>query len=122
MGQPLTLTAVATDDGVPEPKALPPRPSGVTTTAARGLRVAWFVYRGEGTVTFEPEQFKVWEDRRVGANSPWGPGWEPPPLPSDGKWVVQTRFGEPGTYVLRCLAHDGGLMTSEDITVRVVAQ
>ena len=122
VGQPLTLTAVATDDGVPEPYALPPRPTGVTTVAARGLRLAWFVYRGEGTVTFEPEPFKVWEDRRVGANSPWGPGWGPPPLPPDGKWVVQATFGEPGTYVLRCLAHDGGLMTSEDITVIVVAQ
>ena len=122
VGQPVTLTAVATDDGLLTPKALPPRPSGVTTVAARGLRVAWFVYRGEGTVTFEPEQFKVWEDRRVGANSPWGPGWEPPPLPPGGKWVTKATFGEPGTYVLRCLVHDGGLMTSEDITVRVVAQ
>ena len=122
VGQPVTLTAVATDDGVPEWFALPPRPTHVTTFSARGLRLAWFAYRGAGTVTFEPEQFKVWEDRRVGANTPWGPGWGAPPLPPDGKWVVQATFGEPGTYVLRCLAHDGGLMTSEDITVIVVAQ
>ena len=122
VGQPLTLTAVAKDDGVPEWFALPPRPTGVTTIGARGLRVAWFVYRGAGTVTFEPGQFQVWEDRRVGANSPWGPGWGAPPLPPDDEWVVQAKFSEPGTYVLRCLAHDGGLMTSEDITVVVGAQ
>ena len=116
VGQPVTLTAVATDDGVPKLYALPPRPTLVTTVAARGLRVAWFVYRGSGAVTFEPEQFKVWEDRRVGANSPWGPGWEPPPLPPDGKWVTKVTFDEPGTYVVRCLAHDGGLMVAEDVT------
>ena len=121
VGQPLTLTAVATDDGVPEWFALPPRPTHVTTFGARGLRVAWFVYRGVGeTATFEPEQFQVWEDRRVGADSPWGPGWGAPPLPPDDKWEVQATFSELGTYVLRCLAHDGGLMASEDITVVVV--
>ena len=119
VGQPLTLTALVKDDGVPEWFALPPRPTHVTTFGARGLRVAWFVYRGGGTVTLEPEQFQVWEDRRVGANSPWGPGWGAPPLPPDDKWVVQATFNEPGTYVVRCLAHDGGLMASEDITVVV---
>ena len=116
VGQPVTLTAVATDDGVPKLYALPPRPTLVTTVAARGLRVAWFVYRGAGAVTFEPEQFNVWEDRRVGVNSPWAPGWEPPPLAPDGKWVTKVTFDEPGTYVVRCLAHDGGLMVAEDVT------
>jgi hypothetical protein len=28
-------------------------------------------------------------------------------------------FSEPGTYVLRCLAHDGGLMAYEDVTIVV---
>ena len=120
VGQPLTLTAVAQDDGVPERVALRPRPQGVTTIASRGLRVAWFVYRGAGAAaTFEPEQFKVWEDRRVGADSPWAPGWGPPPVPADDTWEVQATFSEPGTYVVRCLAHDGGLMTAGDITVVV---
>ena len=120
VGEPLTLTAVARDDGVPEWFRLPPRPTHVTTFGARGLRVAWFVYRGGGAATaFEPGQFQVWEDRRVGANSPWGPGWGAPPLPPDNTWEVQATFSEPGTYVLRCLAHDGGLMTARDITVEV---
>jgi hypothetical protein len=29
-------------------------------------------------------------------------------------------FDEPGTYVLRCLASDGALGTTEDVTVTVV--
>ena len=33
-----------------------------------------------------------------------------------GKWVVQATFDDPGTYILRCLAHDGGLVASEDVT------
>ena len=120
VGEPLTLQAVVTDDGVPEWFRLPPRPTHVTTFGARGLRVAWFVYRGAGAATsFEPEQFQVWEDRRVGANSPWGPGWGAPPLPPDDTWEVQATFSEPGTYVVRCLAHDGGLMAARDITVVV---
>ena len=34
-----------------------------------GLRLSWFVYRGAGTVTFDPEQTKVWQDTRPDANS-----------------------------------------------------
>ena len=37
-------------------------------------------------------------------------------MPRDGRWVVRVSFRTPGTYVLRCLAYDGGLMTSEDVT------
>jgi hypothetical protein len=119
VGQTVTLTAFANDDGLPKATHMPPTdPRGVFNTA-RGLRLAWFVYRGAGKVSFDPRQFSVWEDTRIGSNSPWAPGWRTPPLPPDGKWVVQATFGEPGIYVLRCLAHDGGLMTSEDVTVMV---
>ena len=34
----------------------------------------------------------------------------------DNTWVAQATFSQPGTYVLRCIAHDGGLTTHEDIT------
>jgi len=78
------------------------------------------VYRGAGSkVTFDPPQFEAWEDYRDGRNSPYSEGWEPPPVPADGKWAVRATFSEPGTYVLRCLAHDGGLSTAEDVTVVV---
>ena len=143
VGQPLTLVAVASDDGVPRatrrrrsgqfgvrrgglggdgtpqprPGWSPPRQ--ITVGSARGLRLSWYVYRGAGKVSFSPLQAKVWEDTRAGANSPWANRWVPPPVPPDGKWVVEATFEEPGTYVLRCLASDGALGTDEDVTVTV---
>lgn len=125
VGEPVVLTAVASDDGVPKRRAMPPpswrlgRGGAGTPNSASGLRVAWIVYRGEDRVTFDPPQFEVWEDYREGADSPWAPGWAPPEVPEDGNWVVHATFSEPGTYVLRCLAHDGGLAVHEDVTVTV---
>jgi hypothetical protein len=122
VGQAVTLTAFATDDGIPKPRPMPPPLSPETLAqagtprAATGLRLAWFVYRGAGKATFDPPQFEVWEDLRDGRNSPWSSGWVTPAVPPDGKWVTQVTFGEPGKYVLRCLAHDGGLMVSQDVT------
>ena len=89
-----------------------------TLRSSAGLRVAWFVYRGKGTaVTFEPPQFKVFVDVRGG--SPWSPGWLAPPVPTDNLWITRAVFNEPGTYIVRCLAHDGGLSTYQDVTVNV---
>ena len=125
VGEPVVLAARASDDGVPKRRAMPPprwrlgRGGAGTPNSASGLRVAWIVYRGEDHVAFDPPQFKVWEDYREGADSPWAAGWEPPEVPEDGTWVVQATFSEPGTYVLRCLAHDGGLAVHEDVTVTV---
>ena len=122
VGQPITLTAFATDDGKPRSRPMPAalseaaRAARGTPNSATGLRLSWFVYRSAGQVSFDPPQIEVWEDYRDGTNSPWSNGWRTPPPPPDGKWVSQVTFSEPGTYVLRCLAHDGGLMTSEDVT------
>src|SRR5215510_6861813 len=107
VGEPLRLTAFVTDDG--RLKALPAPPTTDSDTTALGLRVAWFVYRGAGDkVTFDPEQFKVYQDKRPNGNSPWTPGWMPPPLPTDGRFPVNVTFSERGTYTVRVLAHDGG--------------
>ena len=124
VNQPITLSAVARDDdGLPKPRVMRPtnlaRPSSLTPISATGLRLAWFVYRGPSDATFDPPQTKVWEDTRANSNSPWGAGWETPELPEDNKWVIRATFDKPGTYVLRCIAHDGGLATQEDITVEV---
>jgi hypothetical protein len=120
-GQAVSLTAFASDDGIPKRSNLPPvdpvNPSGGGVSTATGLRLVWFVYRGAGKVTFDPPQFKAYEDSRGG--SPWAPGWIAPPVPPDGQWVVHATFSEPGTYVLRCQAHDGALMTNRDVTVTV---
>jgi hypothetical protein len=137
VGEPLTLVAVATDDGVPESRQgrrlrrgrrtadgvdtnpLWRKPGQGTVGSARGLRLSWYVYRGSGNVTFEPLQTKVWEDSRAHANSPWANFWETPPLPEDDTWRVDVTFHEPGTYVLRCLASDGAIAADSDVTVTV---
>ena len=120
VGQPTSLVAEASDDGIPEPRSLPPvdprRGGQITVDSATGLRLSWFVYRGAGPVIFDPPQIKVWEDTRPWQNSPWSPGWKTPPPAADGRWTVRATFGESGRYVLRCLAHDGGLMTHQNLT------
>ena len=154
VGQPLTLIAIAKDDGVPRPRfgpdsreaeraaqararatnsspVLVPRgtmafdpaaqrpPSAITVGSQTGLRHSCFVYRGEGRVSFTPRQAKVWEDTRVGANSPWAPRWMAPAVPPDGKYQVNVTFQDPGQYTIRCLASDGALNTYKDVVVTV---
>ena len=123
VGQPLGLAASVTDDEFPRARPLAPtnprRPGRITTDTATGLRFSWFVYRGPGGATFDPPQIVTWEDTRVGRNSPWSPGWSTPDPPEDGRWETQVTFSRPGEYVLRALAHDGGLQDYEDVTVTV---
>src|SRR4029077_16626510 len=133
------------DDGIPKPRdptrvaaaqaraaaqttataATPPRnpamspPTRITVGKNLGLHVSWFVYRGPGSVTFDPPQVKAWEDTRAGANSPWAPLWSAPRLPPDGKVPTHVTFSEPGTYVLRCRADDGALVADEEVTIIV---
>jgi hypothetical protein len=121
VGDPVQLTAIATDDGKPKPRPMMATVGATRTlpNSANGLRVAWVRYRGKGQIDFEPKQFTTWEDTRDGANSPWAPGWKTPSPPSDNTWNVRATFQAPGEYVLRCLAHDGGLTAVEHITFTV---
>lgn len=141
VGHPLTLIATLTDDGVPRLRAanveqlrnareaaasgkpIPPvlmrPPSRITVGKTNGLHLSWFVYRGTGDVTFDPQQVKVWEDTRAGANSPWAPLWVPPQLPENGRIEARVTFSQPGTYVLRARADDGGLFSDQSVTVTV---
>ena len=115
VGRPLALTALVADDGIPPPQ---PARGGPFQGSALGLRVAWFVYRGDGAaVAIDPPQFKAYPDFKHG--SPWTRGWEPPVPPADGRYPIQVTFREPGTYVLRALAHDGGAANSRNVTVTV---
>jgi len=136
VGEPIELIAVATDPN-PPPKARAPRTSargaGVTQlspdelsgavggdtirTSPAGLRLAWYQYRGPGIVKFDPAQFKVWEDQRGG--SPWAPGWQPPPIPPGNQWIIKATFPQTGTYVLRCLAHNGSRFVVENVVFNV---
>ena len=122
VGVPVSLSAVATDDGKPTRRGMPAGLVGQShfvPNSGTGLRFSWYHYRGPGSVTFDPPQTKVWEDRRDGGNSPWSAGWQVPPIPPDNRWAAQASFSEPGTYVVRALAHDGGLIDYQDVTVVV---
>ena len=61
--------------------------------------------------------FKAWEDQRGG--SPWAPGFQVPPPPPGNKWVYNVTFSEPGTYVLRAVAHSPVTFAYENITFNV---
>jgi len=96
-------------------------PTRITVGKNVGLHISWFLYRGPAgaTVTFDPPQVKAWEDTRAGANSPWAPLWIPPTLPANGKVPVHVTFSMPGTYVLRCRADDGALVSDDEVTIVV---
>ena len=113
-GEPLTLVAVATDDNVPPAPKGPERRGRYTW---HGLRVAWFIDRGAAPVKFDPPQFKVYPDYT--SDSPWTVGWSAPPVPLDGRYPVTATFSAPGEYVVRVMAHDGGLATTADVQITV---
>ena len=143
-GEPLTLVARVTDDGIPSgtrqtrapargnpagrgaaaadqgrPRLNYRPPSQTVPATPNGVWLSWVVYRGERRVTFTPVQLKTWQDTRTYANSPWSPPYIMPTPPADGKWVAQAIFDEPGTYVLRAIASDGALFTGQNVTVNV---
>lgn len=122
VGVPVAFGATATDDGKPNRKDMPSRLGGDYSlpATANGLRLSFFVYRGPGTaVTFDPTQTETWENTRDGGNSPWSAGFKTPPVPEGNTWRARATFTEPGTYVIRALAHDGGLWAAQDVTVSV---
>jgi hypothetical protein len=143
VGQPVTLAAYVTDDGLPRrggggffggggglpitdegtlnlARAMNP-PGRITVAKVLGLHMTWYVYRApvRNEVSFNPVQISTWEDTRPYSNSPWSPSWVAPELPDDGRWVTEVTFHEPGTYVLQGRADDGGLFTDKQVTVRV---
>ena len=97
-----TLTAVATDDGLPKPYRRNNSNAARSDSPRRpmGVDIQWIQYRGPGKVIFEP------------AHSPVVHG-EPVRL------TTRATFSAPGTYVLRATAFDGQLFTAEDVTVTV---
>lgn len=113
------------EDAEPTPEELLQSALGASTATSTvskriSLHFTWFVYRGEDdAVEIEPPQTKPWEDTRAFANSPWAIRWDAPEIPEDGRWTADVRFSEPGTYVLRGRADDGGLYSDVELTVHV---
>jgi len=106
VANPLTLTALVTDDGLPKPRVPKARPevepgkAQTNSVVGRrfGLSVTWLEYRGPAKVTFDYT--------------------EPIPV-KDGQAVTTAHFTEPGTYVLRATANDGALSSTTSATVTV---
>ena len=104
-GQPVSLTALVTDDGLPRPRpvrqaraGIPTAQSNNATNRPRGLTVSWFQYGGPAQVTFDP----------IG-----------PTAVQNGQSATTARFAAPGTYIVRAIANDGELAKTADITVTV---
>jgi hypothetical protein len=124
VGEAVTLTASATDDGIPTPPPARGRGAGAGATVAivdgvpllttrerptsqavvkpsrQGLAVTWTHWRGPGMLTFEPMNMVV----------------------KDGKATTKLAFSEPGTYVIRAYADDGILATPADVTINVTGR
>lgn len=102
LANPVTLTASATDDGLPKPyRRAPSNPDRDSQPRRpRGVQIKWIVYRGPGKVTFSPSASEIIHGQPVTLESKVG-------------------FSAPGTYVLRATATDGQLFTSRDVTVNV---
>jgi hypothetical protein len=107
LANPVTLTALVTDDGLPRPHApREPRLGGIpqaqtNNAAARpkaGLSVTWLEYRGPAKVTFDEAG---------------------PIAVTNGQAVTTAHFSVPGTYVLQAMATDGALQTSASVTIIV---
>ena len=108
-----------------------PNEGGGNLGSVKGLRTSCYLYRGDpeirisskidlGQATlahFDPPQEKVFEDHRGG--SPWATGYQLPTLPKDLTWHTFVSFVQPGTFVVRCQAHDGSLLDYEDLTFEV---
>jgi hypothetical protein len=111
VGQPLTLTAFISDDELLKPRAGQIVSSEGTPMLPRFLRAGWYVYRGAQKVRFDPEQ------RHPEANRA---GPLPPPIHTGTTIKTTATFSEPGTVVLQLMAHDGGLATTQSVTVTVL--
>jgi hypothetical protein len=110
VGEPVQLTALASDDGLPLPR------SGRDASTEPALVAGWLLYRGnDAHVALDPEQVDPDFRRRETCQK------VPPAraLPPDGKFAVTATFKKPGTYVLRALVRDRALKTTRDVTVTV---
>ncbi|HLG97460.1 MAG TPA: hypothetical protein VKX49_14200 [Bryobacteraceae bacterium] len=93
VGTPLKLTASATDDGVPKPRAGRSASNG-------GVQITWILYRGPGAVHFNPAR-----SARVYGKTVEG--------------TTEATFSVPGDYWLRAVADDGLLDTARDVKVTI---
>lgn len=123
VGEPLAITAVLSDDGIPGPRPKRPEPTDPDRLAAQrrrlqqesptnqavvsarvagetGLAVTWTHYRGPGMVSFDPMSIPIEGGRH-------------------GEATTTVSFAEAGTHVLRGYADDSINTIPIDVTVTV---
>ena len=110
VSDPITITAMVTDDGLPRPRApiqraqvadatrIQKQTNSSATLERRGLSVSWMQLRGPAKVVFESSG---------------------PMTVTEGKASVVARFPQDGVYVVRATANDGALVTKADVTIAV---
>ena len=89
-----TLTANATDDGVPKPG------SEVGGRRPAGVQIRWILYRGPAKVQFDSDLSPAVYGKPV-------------------TWETKVSFGVPGAYRLRAIATDGWAFSTFDVDVKV---
>ena len=90
----VTLTATATDDGLPKPGP------GDRGGSVQGVQIRWILYRGPAPVQFDPNV---------------SPAVYGKPLTSQTK----VSFRMPGDYRIRAIATDGAMFATFDVNVTV---
>lgn len=108
LGETLTLTASATDDGLPKPlphRAAPSADiSGTPDLPERhrqeGVVIKWIQYRGPGKVVFDQDA-------------------SPPVYGKPVTMTTKATFSAPGSYWLQAIASDGQLASTQDVKVTV---
>ena len=99
----LTLTLKANDDGIPKPRQ---RRTTATNAGSdrsrreRGLLIKWILYRGPGSVRFDPDT-------------------SPDSYGQPVTFTSKLTFSAPGNYVLQAIASDGQLSTTHNVNVTV---
>jgi len=138
VGEPVTISAIATDDGRPGPRPKPPmRGGGETATTSK-------------IVLSNPDLPSMGGDNNNAATGSGGPAdqnvvktrtayetglgvtfrhyrgagsvtFTPQAMPvrADGKAATEARFKAPGTYVIKAVADDSTYTTDADVTVVV---
>ena len=120
VGEPLALQAVRERRRHPAPDAVHALAAGQAQRLGACACPGTSTGATETQVSFEPEQVKVYPDYR--GNSPLDArgGCRRCRRRTAGS-LSPRRFHAPGTYVLRVMAHDGGSISNEQVTVDVTA-
>ena len=130
VGNPITLTATVSDDGLLGPQTRTERPpydplpndlptiGGRRSGAASGVGGPTDQNKVNVRAAYETGLAVTWLQHRGPGSVTFSPMVTSVPL-VDGRATTSARFSEPGTYVIRAAADDGAYVSTADVTVVV---